>query len=220
MSRVDLPNDLGAPAARVEGPRRPPRPPRPDRRDRRDRTVDSAGDRSAEPTDDRDGSQSIERPPEVTTATLVAPAPFTSTMAPDPADAEVPSRPPAKSRPGVRRGRRVRRIVRRIDLWSVLKLSLMVYTCVYAAVLATLAALWGLAYSTGSIDKLESFLSDVGLENFHFYGDQMFRACAAIGAVGVIAGTVITVLAIALVNLVSEMTGGIRLVVIEEDVAA
>ena len=51
-----------------------------------------------------------------------------------------------------------------------------------------------------------------------FYGNQMFRACAAIGAVGVMAGTVITVLATALVNVISEMTGGIRLIVIEEDV--
>ncbi len=109
-------------------------------------------------------------------------------------------------------------MVRRIDLWSVLKLSLVVYTCLYIAVLATLAALWGILYQSGNIDKLQSFLADVGLENFTFYGNQMFRACAAIGAVGVLAGTVITVLATALVNVISEMTGGIRLIVIEEDV--
>lgn len=109
-------------------------------------------------------------------------------------------------------------MVRRIDLWSVLKLALVVYTCLYAAVLATLAALWGLAYSSGSIDKLQSFMGDVGLEDYRLYGDRMFRAVAAIGAVGVLAGTVITVLATALVNVISEVTGGIRLVVIEEDV--
>ena len=93
----------------------------------------------------------------------------------------------------------------------------MLYTCLYVAVLATLALIWGVAYSTGQIDKLQSFLADVGLENYRFYGDQMFRACAAIGAVGVLAGTLITVLTAALVNVVSEITGGIRLVVIEED---
>jgi len=118
----------------------------------------------------------------------------------------------------VRRGRRVKRVVRRIDLWSVLKLALIVYTCLYLAVLATLAALWGILYSSGNVAKLQSFLEDVGLENFTFYGNQMFRACAAVGAVGVLAGTVITVLATALVNVISEMTGGIRLIVIEEDV--
>ena len=120
---------------------------------------------------------------------------------------------------GRRRGRRVKRVLRRIDLWSVLKLSIVLYTCLYAAVLATLALLWGLAYSTGQIDKVESFMADVGMDNYRFYGDQMFRACAMIGAVGVLAGTVITVLTAALVNVISETTGGIRLIVIEEDPA-
>lgn len=100
-----------------------------------------------------------------------------------------------------------------------LKLSLVLYTCLYVAVLGTLAVVWGLAYSSGQIENLQKFLADVGLENYRFYGDQMFRACAAIGAVGVLAGTVLTVLTAALVNVISEMTGGIRLVVIEEDVA-
>ena len=36
--------------------------------------------------------------------------------------------------------------------------------------------------------------------------------------VGVLTGTVVTVLATALINVISEVTGGIRLVVIEEDV--
>ncbi|WP_426570682.1 DUF3566 domain-containing protein [Aquihabitans sp. McL0605] len=139
-----------------------------------------------------------------------APAPAASTAATATAT--------ASSGPRVRHARRVKRVVRRIDLWSVLKLALVVYTCLYLAVLATLAALWGILYSSGNVDKLQSFLADVGLENFTFYGNQMFRACAAIGAVGVIAGTVITVLATALVNVISEMTGGIRLIVIEEDV--
>jgi hypothetical protein len=118
---------------------------------------------------------------------------------------------------GRRQGRRVRRTVRRIDLWSVLKLAIVLYTCLYAAVMATLALVWGLAYSSGQIEKVQSFMSDVGLDNYRFYGDQMWRACAMIGAVGVLAATIITVLTAALVNVISETTGGIRFVVIEED---
>jgi len=116
-----------------------------------------------------------------------------------------------------RRARRVTRVVRRIDLWSVLKLALVLYTCLYVATLAALATIWAAAYSTGMVGKLQSFLTDVGLDNFRFYGDQMFRACAAIGAVLVLAGTLLTVLTVALINLISELTGGIRIVVIEED---
>jgi len=130
----------------------------------------------------------------------------------------VPRRSEVSDRPR-RVGRRVKRVVRRVELWSVLKLSLVLFTCLYVALLLSLAAIWGIAYSSGQIENLQEFLADVGLENFRFYGDQMFRACAAIGAVLVLAGTVVTVLTAALVNVISEMTGGIRLVVIEEDVA-
>lgn len=126
-------------------------------------------------------------------------------------------RPRERDEQGRRKGRRVRRVVRRIDLWSVLKLAVVLYTCLYAAVMATLAVLWGLAYSSGQIEKIESFMADVGMDNYRFYGDQMWRAAAMIGAIGVLAATVITVLTAALVNVISEMTGGIRVVVIEED---
>ena len=59
----------------------------------------------------------------------------------------VPKVAPARSGV-VRRGRRVRRVVRRIELWSVLKLSLVLYTCLYVTVLGALALVWSLAYSS------------------------------------------------------------------------
>ena len=198
------------------GPKRPPRPERltPD--------TPATGPGEAPP-----GFAPVTSAAASTTATVVADRPpvfepatseipmVDSRPAPGAMDAEPVTAPGGRR---TRRGRRVKRVLRRIDLWSVLKLSLVVYTCLYIAVLATLAALWGILYESGNIDKLQSFLEDVGLENFTFYGNQMFRACAAIGAVGVMAGTVITVLATALINVISEMTGGIRLIVIEEDV--
>lgn len=152
-------------------------------------------------------------------STVPAPGSFAPITVPATASTAAARTPEARPVPTGRRGRRVKRVVRRVELWSVLKLSLVLYTCLYLAVLATLALVWGLAYSSGQIDNLQDFLADVGLENYRFYGDQMFRACAAIGAVGVLAGTVVTVLTAALVNIISETTGGIRLVVIEEDVA-
>lgn len=127
--------------------------------------------------------------------------------------------PPRRSRTvaPVRRGRRVKRVIRRIELWSVLKLAIVLYTCMYLAILLTMAVLWGLAYSTGQIENIETFMGEVGLGNYRFYGDRMFKAVAAIGAVLVLAGTVLTVLWAALVNIISEITGGIRVVVIEEE---
>lgn len=201
----------------------PKRPPRPDRNSPGGST--SAGDVTNVTPDPLSIYASVGLPGAATAVASRGGVPSPPT-APTPAVApavapttmEASAGPASTGRRRTRRGRRVKRVVRRIDLWSVLKLSLVVYTCLYIAVLATLAALWGILYQSGNIDKLQSFLADVGLENFTFYGNQMFRACAAIGAVGVLAGTVITVLATALVNVISEMTGGIRLIVIEEDV--
>lgn len=160
--------------------------------------------------------------PTVTTPRVSGPRPIVPPTITVPAAAAAASVPGADAGSGgatmVRRGRRVQRVVRRIDLWTVLKLSLVLYTCLYVAILLALVGLWALAYSTGQISNLQSFLGDVGLKNYRFYGDQMFRACAAIGGVGVLAGTLVTVLTVGMINGISELTGGIRFVIIEEDV--
>lgn len=161
---------------------------------------------SSVPDDDLDWNREAARGNRYVMATDDAPPPPGSELRRSPRRTE-----------GVRRGRRVKRVLRRIELWSVLKLALILFTCLYLVVLVSLALIWGLLYSTGQVDNVQKFLGQVGLDNFRFYGDQMFRACAAIGAVLVLAGSVLAVLTTALINLISELTGGIRFVVIEED---
>jgi hypothetical protein len=119
-----------------------------------------------------------------------------------------------------RKGRRVKRIVRRVELWSVLKLALSFFVCMYVVGLVSIAVLWAFANSAGLVDNFESFANDVGWENWQFNGEQMFQQAAIIGAVLVVTATLLTVLATALLNVISELTGGIRIVVIEEDVRA
>lgn len=116
-----------------------------------------------------------------------------------------------------RRARRVVRVIRRIELWSVLKVALVVFTCTYVAALGAVVLLWGGANSTGLVDDLESFLGDVGFQDFSFDGELMFRRVAAIGGILVLTLSVLTVLFTSLVNLVSELTGGIRVIIIEEE---
>ncbi|HEU5150246.1 MAG TPA: DUF3566 domain-containing protein [Iamia sp.] len=115
-----------------------------------------------------------------------------------------------------RRGRRVTRILRRIELWSVLKIALVFNTIMLGIALGTVALLWALANTTGLVDDLEGFLREAGFEDFRFQGERMFEQVAFIGAVGALATTVFMVLAAALLNLIAEITGGIRFVVIEE----
>ncbi len=129
----------------------------------------------------------------------------------------VPIPKAGRSRRAPRRGRRVHRILRRIDLWSVFKLALVLNTCIYASVLMATAGLWAFLNSSGLVSKFESFMKDVGFNNWTFHGPQMFKGVAAGGAVLVLAFSVIAVLVAGLVNVVSELTGGIRLTVIEEE---
>lgn len=219
----------------AKGPKRTPRPDRPARADGNgsadhpDGTEPVELDDAPAASDDLVLAAAAGRAGQEADVTVVTPLPDLPPGPPAPPEVadgspvegrRRSSRPPADPdlvKVGRRQGRRVRRTVRRIDLWSVLKLAIVLYTCLYAAVMATLALLWGLAYSSGQIEKVQSFMSDVGLDNYRFYGDQMWRACAMIGAVGVLAATIITVLTAALVNVISETTGGIRFVVIEED---
>lgn len=162
-------------------------------------------------------------PPVPTPDPLPAPAPGGPSVRPSSLDrgqpGPEPHPDPLPGRRATRRGRRVKRIVRHVDLWSVLKLCLVLYVCLYTAVLLAVAGLWAFINSAGLIDRFESFMKDVGFDKFQFHGPQMFRAVAAGGAILVLVGALLTVIAFALFNAVSELTGGLRLTVIEEDVA-
>jgi hypothetical protein len=80
--------------------------------------------------------------------------------------------------------------------------------------------LWSLAVSSGSIENIESFITDLfALKSFTINGDQVFRAAALGGLVMVVAGSGFTVLMAVLFNLISDLTGGIRMTVVEEETA-
>ena len=57
------------------------------------------------------------------------------------------------------------------------------------------------------------------LESFTFNADQIFRASAIGGLVLVVAGAGFTVLMAVLFNLISDLTGGVRFTVVEEETA-
>jgi hypothetical protein len=57
------------------------------------------------------------------------------------------------------------------------------------------------------------------LDNFKFNGDELFRAYAVGGLLMVIIATGFTVLATMLFNLISDLIGGVRVTVIQEETA-
>jgi hypothetical protein len=193
-----------------------------------------------------------------------------------------------RTRPAVR-GRRVRRTVRHIEPWSVLKLALLFHAAIFAILCVASALLWTAARASGTLDNVESFITSVGgfgncepiagfepdpptssststiatdevdqlgggtatdaddevtddtvedtspvdeipdddedcgegrrlVGEFKFEDGRIFTAFAFGGVVLVLAGAGGTVVLVLLFNLMSDLTGGIQVTVIEEDV--
>ena len=116
--------------------------------------------------------------------------------------------------------RRVRRVLRRVDPWSVLKVSLIFYVCGYVVTMVAGVLLWTLATRTDVIDRIEGVVEDLGaFESFELLPDVILKQALLIGAILTVVATGLTVLAAVLFNLISDLVGGIRVVVIEEESA-
>jgi hypothetical protein len=112
----------------------------------------------------------------------------------------------------------VKRVVRRFDAWSVMKVAFIFYLCLYIVAMVAGILLWNVAARVGVIDNLEEFAIRMGaFKTFQFEPDLILEGSALIGAVLVVVATGMTVLAATLFNLISDLVGGIRLTVIEED---
>ena len=114
--------------------------------------------------------------------------------------------------------RRVRRIVRHIEVWSVLKISILFFACLWAVFLIAGFIVWGVAESSGTVGKLESLITELfALDTFTFDGKQIFKGYALGGLILAIAGSTLNVLMVLLFNLISDLTGGLRVTMIEEE---
>jgi hypothetical protein len=118
--------------------------------------------------------------------------------------------------------RRVRRIVRHIEPWSVLKISILFYLCLWLIFLLAGVMLWSFADSSGTLESIEELvesLFSLDEENEFWSGGTIFRSYAIGTLVLSIAGISFNVLLCVLYNLISDLTGGIRMTVIEEESA-
>jgi len=112
---------------------------------------------------------------------------------------------------------RVRRVLRRIDPWSLFRFIFVLYACALMVFMAAVVALWIVASSAGAIPSIEHFITQLfALKKFTFKPRQLFFGTLGIGVVGVIAATMFTVIAAVLYNLISDVVGGIELTVLEE----
>ena len=113
--------------------------------------------------------------------------------------------------------RRYHQTIRRIDLWSVMKVSVCFYTCALLVMLVAGVILWFAADFVGMIDNVESFVGDLfDDKGFKFFPSEILRAATLLGLVFASLATVMTVLATGFYNLFSDLIGGIEITVAEE----
>ena len=117
------------------------------------------------------------------------------------------------------RVRKVSRVVRRVDAWSVLKVSVIFYALTFLVLLVAGVLLWNLAQSTGTVANIEGFIRELfSLKNFKIDGRRVYRASWPIGVFLVVAGTGVNVTAAVMFNLITDLVGGVRVTVLEEEV--
>jgi hypothetical protein len=111
--------------------------------------------------------------------------------------------------------RRVRRIIRRIDPWTVLKLAV-----VFNAIAALMFVLgtwvvWSLSLQRGIPDRLIEIFDRITL-TLTIEGELYFRVIVLLAAVGAILMTGLMTLAAVLYNLIADLVGGVEITVLEE----
>ncbi len=101
-----------------------------------------------------------------------------------------------------------------------LKITLVFYFCIWGLVAISTRMLWSAAEDAGTIAKVEHFVEELfTLETFEFDSGQIMRVFTLGGLVLVIGGTGLTVLLVVLFNLISDLMGGVRFTMIEEETA-
>lgn len=118
------------------------------------------------------------------------------------------------------RVRRVTRVIRDIDPWSIFKVGLVFHFVLYLVVLIAAVLLWSVASATGTVDNIERFMESFGWESFRFKGWQMFRSLSVLGLLFAVLLTGIWVFGVTVFNLITDLVGGIQVTVLEQEVVA
>lgn len=116
--------------------------------------------------------------------------------------------------------RRVTRVVRHVDTWSVFKVAVVFNLFLYGVCLTAGVLLWQVAQNTGTVDNIERFFENFGWETFQLKGGEIFHNAWIAGLFVIVGLTGLAVLIATLFNLITDLVGGIRVSVLEEEVVA
>ncbi len=114
--------------------------------------------------------------------------------------------------------RRSRVEMTKVDLWSVLKVSLCFYLAGLAIMIIAGLVVWLLLDASGGIHNFEKFMGDImSAKDYRLVASQILLGSVLVGLVIVALMTIITVIAAALYNLFSELVGGVEVTLVEAD---
>jgi len=115
---------------------------------------------------------------------------------------------------------RVRRIIRKIDPWTALKVSLVINFVVALAVVLGFIILWILLVNAGIPQGLEEIAKRLALldDNASLVdnSEQLFSSIVFLALFYMFAQTAMTTLGVIFYNLVSDIVGGVEVIVLEE----
>ncbi len=132
----------------------------------------------------------------------------------------VTARARAGTRPAtVRPTRRLIRrdiMIRRVDPWSVLKISVVFYTCMLIIAMLANAVLWAFIGRLGLVDQATEIAGALNIALVVNTGN-ILRAFVLVGVLGVIFWSAVNVFLAFLYNLVADLIGGIRVDLAEDE---
>lgn len=116
--------------------------------------------------------------------------------------------------------RRVRRIIRKIDAWTVFKVSAIFWAVAAVGLVLGLIMFWSVAQAAGIPEKITDFLIEITLldeGSEPFADNDAFFRLALFGSIAwSILGCGLTTLSAVMYNLISDVVGGVEFVVLEE----
>jgi len=113
--------------------------------------------------------------------------------------------------------RRVRRIIRKFDPWTVLKVSLVLYAVMGLALVLGLVIVWSVVNAVEIPQKIETFFTELALfdtTNIIPDSEQLLRTAVFLSIGFTVFMTGMTTLSAVMYNLVSDVVGGIEVVVL------
>lgn len=112
---------------------------------------------------------------------------------------------------------RVRRVIRKVDPWTVLKVSLVFNAMMALVFVLGTVIFWAIFVNAGIPDRINELALLIGLENgINLDGQVYFRIVVLLSVVGTIMMTGFFTLGAVIYNLISDLVGGVEIIVLEE----